>query len=144
MVYNRSKFFTNLHVWPWPLNLWPLPWFNFNIPSALIRCISNIKIQSFVHYICENSFFYKLAYLTLTFDLVTLTFDNFKNLWVSIIYVSIINIQSFVHDKKSKQFFYKIEFLTLTFDLVTLNYLIEIIDLILCSTRTKAKNVTAN
>ena len=45
----KTRFYTKLHIWPWPLTLWPWPWVNFNNPSILIMCISIINIQTLVH-----------------------------------------------------------------------------------------------
>ena len=80
MIYSQNKFFTKLHIWPWPLTLWPWPKVNFNISLILIIFASIIHIQSLVHGILPNTFFHKLEYLTLTFDLVTLTFGQLQHL----------------------------------------------------------------
>ena len=80
MIYCQNKFFTKLHIWPWPLTLWPWPKVNFNISLKLIMFASNIHIQSLVHGILPKTFVYKRACLTLTFDLVTLTFGQLQHL----------------------------------------------------------------
>ena len=43
-------------------------------------CVSIIHIQTLVHELQSKQFFYKLAYLTLTFDLVTLTLGQLLHL----------------------------------------------------------------
>ena len=55
-------------------------WIIFNISLIIIICLSVIDIQSLVHDIKSKQILYKLAYLTLTFDLVILTLGQLQHL----------------------------------------------------------------
>ena len=95
---------------------------NFLIPLIRIMCISIINIPSLVHDIKSKQVFLHNCILTLTFDLVTLTWGQLQHLIV-------IN-----HVCKYHQYpiiglwyivdsiFYTLTYMTLTFDLVTLTF----------------------
>ena len=52
---------------------------NFNFLSLVNMLVSVIDIQSLIHDIQSKQFFYKIAYLTLTFNLMTLTLGQLQN-----------------------------------------------------------------
>ena len=80
MTYSRNKFFTNLHIWPRSLILWPWPGVNFNNLLISVPCVSIINFQSFVHDIYLNTFLYTIAFLTFSFDFMTLTLGQIQHL----------------------------------------------------------------
>ena len=110
-------------MWPWPLTLWPWSWVNFNVSSILIICPSIIKILSSIYDLYPNKDFYIRAYVTLTFDLVTLTLGHLYRL------INMNNICEYHQDLSIRSWFiaetrilHKHIYVTLTFDLVTLTF----------------------
>ena len=119
LIISQNKFFTKLHMRPWPLTLWPcdLVTLTSHWYQSFVQ-VSSISNHWFMIY-SWNKFFYIIAYLTSTFDLVTLTLGQLQH-------IIVINYMWKYHKYPVigswyifDSIFCKLAYLTLTFDLVT-------------------------
>ena len=94
------------YILPWPLTLWPWHCFTINVLSISILCESLTKIQSFVFNLWPKLNVHIITYLTLTFDLLTLTLGYLQRFVDINPMSSLMMIKSSVRDLWLQHFLY--------------------------------------